>query len=147
MERIVFVALFALALALFASSSITMLVRPSKFLDDQSEWRRNNIESRIWIRSVGLVFSLFTLLVGSALVARSRFARSFRDNLLIALWASFFLAPIANYFLWTLSASKFARQALIEGINEDPVYERKLSAVYIGLLLLTVGVAFLRSLR
>ncbi len=145
MERVAFVVLFPLALALFASSAITMLVRPSKFLDDRSEWRRNNVESRIWIRSVGVVFSLFTLLVCSALVARSRFARSFRDNVLIALWASFFLAPIANYFVWTLSARKFARKALIDGINEDAVYERKLSVVYIGLLLLTAGVAFLRS--
>ena len=145
MERVAFVVLFQLGLALFACSAITMLVRPSRFLDDRSEWRRNNVESRIWIRSVGLVFSLFTLLVGSALVAHSRFTRSFRDNILIALWASFFLAPIANYLVWTLSARKFARKALIDGINEDAVYERKLSVAYIGLLLLTVGVAFLRS--
>jgi hypothetical protein len=145
METVVFAVLFLFALGLFVSIAITMLARPSKFLDDRSEWRRNTVESRIWIRTVGIVFSLFTLLVGSAMFAHSRFTRSFRDNLLIALWASFFLTPIANYLLWILSARKFARHAAIEGINEDRAYERKLSALYIGLLLLTLGIAFLAA--
>ena len=145
METGVFAVLFLFALVVFASSAITMLVRPSKFLDDRSEWRRNTIESRIWIRSTGLVFALFTLLVGSALVARSHFGRSSRDNLLVALWASFFLAPIANYLVWVLSARKVARKALIEGINQDPVYERKLSVLYLGLLFLILGVALVAA--
>jgi cellobiose-specific phosphotransferase system component IIC len=143
MAFMVFAALFLFAIALFLSTAIIMLVRPSKFLDDQSDWRRNTVESRISVRSVGMVSCLFTLTVGSSLVTHTHFGRFFRDYLVIALWTSFFLTPIANFLLWRLSAQKFARQALIVGINEDPVYERKLSALYIGLLFLTLMVVSL----
>ena len=144
MSDVVFVVLLPVALLLFAGVAVTMLVRPSLLLRHLANpLQRDTPENRVQLRGVGLIFCLFVLQPILAAVPSSDWLRSFRHNMLIALWASPFAVPILLWLLWQFSVRSFVRRAQIEGKSEDPAWELRMSLIFCSVLLLVVALASL----
>jgi hypothetical protein len=99
------------------------------------------------MRGVGLTFSLFASVLIVAQMPHSKFIDAFHDNLYVALMISFFLLPILLWIVWKFSLRRFIRYAQIEGINEDPRWELKITLLFCSLLLAVIGVAFFLAAR
>jgi hypothetical protein len=96
--------LIVTVLLLFSSVGLILLIRPAlHFRIFPNPLMRYTPWNRLQMRAVGLVVCLFMLLASSGLftgVFKSEVLEGFHNNMLIALWASFFAAPIISWILW-----------------------------------------------
>lgn len=147
----VFPVLLTVVLILWAGLSFTLLLRPSLFLRRISNPLQPDTPwNRVQMRGLGLVCSLFTLyplLMLSAGSPESSWHARFRDNVLIALWATFFTVPILLWTLWRFSARSAIRRLQIEGLPEDPVWERRMTRIFCTMLFSLIGLALFFAVK
>jgi hypothetical protein len=98
------------------------------------------------MRGLGLGFSLMLLMMlsqfsGGAL--KSQLVEGFADNMLLAVWISFFTLPILMWFLWRFSVRSFMRRRYINGTFEDPVWERRMTIAFCSILLSIIAITWL----
>ena len=146
-----FPVLLTVVLISWAGVSFTLLLRPSLFLrrfpnplQPDTPW------NRIQMRGLGLVFSLFTLyplLMLSASSPESSWHYLFRHNVLIALWASFFTVPILLWTIWRFFARSAIRRLQIEGLCEDPAWERQMTRVFCTVLFSVIALALFFAVK
>jgi hypothetical protein len=148
MPDVVFAVLFPIVLFLLVGMAVTMLVRPSLVLRHLANpLQRNTPENRVQLRGLGLIFFLFALQPILGELPPSDWLRSFRHNMLIALWASPFALLLLVSVLWRFSVRSFVRRAQIEGISEDPAWELRMSLIFCSVLLLMVALASLLAVK
>ena len=102
------------------------------------------------MRTVGLIVCLFILLVSSGLltgISKSEVLEGFHNNVLIALWASFFAAPIISWILWRFTVNFLVRRGLIDPTMEDPAWERGMALTFCSLLSFIVLIALFLAAR
>jgi hypothetical protein len=137
--------LLAVVWFVFASISFTALVWPASFLRKLSNpFLPDTAWNRVQMRGLGLVFSLFTLyplLMLSAGSQESTWHGRFRDNVLIALWTSFFTLPLLLWAVWLFSARAAVRRLQIEGLSEDPAWECRMTRLFLAVLFSAIALA------
>jgi hypothetical protein len=137
-----FAILLTVVVLFFTGVAITLLVRPSLLLRHfANPLQRDTPENRVQMRGVGIIFCLFVLQIILAAAPPSELLNNFRHNLLIALWASPFTVPILLWILWRFSVRSFIRRAQVEGISEDPAWERRMTLIFCATLLFVVVLA------
>jgi hypothetical protein len=142
--------LFLVFTLAFTGIALVLLVRPPllfRIFSGSEDRTRNTATWRVQTRGVGLTFSLFASVLIVAQMPHSKFIDAFRDNLYVALMISFFLLPILLWIVWQVSLRAFIRYAQIEGINEDPRWELKITLLFCSLLLAIIGVAFFLAVK
>jgi hypothetical protein len=138
-------------LLLFSGVGLILLIHPAlHFRIFPNPLMRNTPWNRLQMRTVGLVFCLFILLVvtgGWAGVPKRETLEGFHNNILAALWVSFFAAPITCWILWRFSVDFLIRRGHIDPAMEDPAWERGMAVTFCSLLLLTVLLALFLASR
>jgi hypothetical protein len=128
----------------FAALAVILLVRPPLFLRIFSgSPETNNPIWRVQVRGVAIFLFLFALQLILAYVPGSNFMKEFRRDLWVALGIAPILVPVFLWGVWRFSLREFVRFAQIEGINEDPTWERKMTILFSSFLLLIIATAFL----
>ncbi len=147
----VFAVLFALVFLLFAGISLIALMWPALFLRIfPNPFMPDTPWNRVQMRGLGLVFSLMMLMILSGISSgalNSQLVEGFADNMLLALWISFFTLPILMWFLWRFSVRSFMRRCYINGTFEDPPWERRMTLTFCSILLLIIAVALLLAAK
>jgi hypothetical protein len=142
--------LFLVFTLAFTGIALVLLVRPPllfRIFSGSEDRTRNTATWRVQMRGVGLTFSLFASVLIVAQMPHSKFIDAFRDNLYVALMISFFLLPILLWIVWQVSLRAFIRYAQIEGIDEEPAWELKMTLLFCSLLLAIIGVAFFLAVK
>jgi hypothetical protein len=142
--RDVLFSLLCLAFSLgLAALALILLVRPPLFLRLFSGSPETNTPTwRVQVRGVSVIFFLFALRLILAYMPESNFMNEFRSDVWIALGIAPFLVPIFLWFVWRFSLREFIRFAQIEGINEDPAWERRMTVLFSAFLLAFIATAF-----
>jgi hypothetical protein len=138
----VFVVLLIFAVLVFSAISIILVVRPSLYLRRyRNPWMEDTPWNRLQMRVVGLVFSLFMLVVLTGIgkgASKSVLLESFHNNVLIALWITFLIAwvgGILSLILWRFAAIRtFVRNLYSADKLEDPSWERRMTTTFCSLL-------------
>jgi hypothetical protein len=140
-----FLVLFLFATLVFSGIALVLLIRPPLILRifaGSEDGATNTATWRVQMRGVGLTFSLFASVLIIAQIPHSKFIDAFRDNLYVALMISFFLLPVLLWIVWKFWLRAFIRYAQIEGINEDPRWELKMTLLFCSLLIAIIAMAF-----
>jgi hypothetical protein len=142
--------LILVATLVFACIALILLVRPPLILRifAGSEDRASNTATwRVQMRGVGLYFSIviseFVLMAAS----HSKFMVAFRHNLNVASLFAPVVIPIVLWIIWLIWLRPFIRYAQIEGINEDPRWELRITLLFCSLLLAVFAVAFVLAAK
>jgi hypothetical protein len=140
----VFAILAVLALLLFSGVGLILLVKPSLHAHVFSHPRFPDTPwNRIQMRALGLVICVFLLMMlsgGSPIDAKTGILERFHRNMLIALWASFFAAPMLCLVVWKVSIL-LVRRGYVSGTFDDNTWERGVSATFCSVLILIVVAA------
>jgi uncharacterized membrane protein len=146
-------ALFAifgtLVFGFFAVVSIVLMARPAFYMRRYpNPWMEDTPWTRIQLRAVGLIFSLFVILVVSGVLSgSSNLLDGFSSNINVALFLAFFAAfitGILSWILWRFSSFRiFVRKHYSSEKLEDPAWERRLTVTFCGLLLGIVSIALI----
>jgi hypothetical protein len=145
----VFVVLLIFAVLVFSGISVILLVRPSLYLRRyRNPWMEDTPWNRAQMRAVGLVFSLFMLVVLTGIgkgASKSALLEGFHNNILVALWITFLIAwvgGILSWILWRFPAIRtFVRNLYSADKLEDPAWERRMTTTFCSLLSFIVVVA------
>jgi hypothetical protein len=142
-----FKVLFPAALLLLAGAGLGLLLWPSVLLKrSRNPWQPDTPENRVQMRGVGLIFCLFLTLVVSSF-GSSPVIAGFRQNILLALWVSFFSVPIFLWVLWRVSPLRRVGRMMLTGELAEQRWELWMSLAFSGLLLSIVLSAFLLALK
>ena len=141
--------LAGIVLTVFAGISITVLVRPSQYIRwSRNPWMEDTPWTRLQMRAVGLVFSLFVLMAVSGILSwhkNSGILKSFADNIQIALWFVFvvtWVVGIMSFILWRFSAVRILiRNRFDDEKLANPAWERRMSILFCSLLVSIVALA------
>ena len=146
-----FAVLFVAVFFVFAGISIIALTRPALFLRIfPNPFMPDTPINRVQLRGLGLVFCLTLLMMLSGTLSgafSSPVVEAFADNMLLALWISFFGVPILMWILWRVSLRSFMRHCYINGTFEDPAWERRMTITFSSILLLVVLTAWIFAAR
>jgi hypothetical protein len=137
--------LLLVATLAFTGIALVLLVRPPllpRIFSGSRDRATNTATWRVQMRGVGLYFFLVASQFILAQIPSSKFIDAFRNNLLIALWVAPFLIPIVLWIVWKIWLQAFIRYAQVEGINEDPRWELKITLLFCSLLLAVLMWAF-----
>jgi hypothetical protein len=138
-------------LFIFSGVGLILLIHPAlHFRIFPNPLMRDMPWNRLQMRTVGLVLCLFILLVvtgGWAGVPKRETLEGFHSNILVALWISFFAAPIISWILWRFSVDFLVRRGYIDPGMEDPAWERVMAVTFCSLLLFTVLIALFLAAR
>lgn len=144
-------ALIVTVLLLFSAVGLILLIRPAlHFRIFPNPLMRDTPWNRLQMRTAGLIVCLFMLLASSGLltgVSKSEVLEGFHNNMLIALWVSFFTAPIISWILWRFSVNFLVRRGLIDPTMEDPAWERGMALTFCSLLSFIVLIALFLAAR
>jgi hypothetical protein len=140
-----FAVMFGIFLLLFLGVGLTLLIDPAlHFRIFPNPMMRDTPWVRLQMRTVGLVFCLFVLLIltsGWAGVPKRETLEGFHNNILVALWASLFAAPVISWILWRFSVDFLVRRGHIDPTMEDRSWERGMTVTFCSLLLFIVLIA------
>jgi len=133
------------AILFFASVGVLLLTRPSLY----ARWFPNALMpptpwNRIQMRGLGLVLCVFLVLVCSGVFStnvKPGVLKGFHKNVLIALWACFFLTPIFCLVVWKTSVW-LVRRGYVNGTFDDDAWERAVSIAFCSMLVVIVGLAW-----
>ena len=146
-----FAVLAVTVLLLFSAIGLISLIRPAlHFRIFPNPLMRNTPWSRLQIRALGLVLCLFILLVATGRgtgVPKPEMLAGFHNNILIALWVSFFAAPIICWILWRFSVDFLVRRGHIDPTMEDSAWERGMTLTFCSLLSFIVLIALFLAAR
>ena len=121
-----------------------LIVRPPLFLRLFSSSQETNTATwRVQMRGVGIYFFLFALQPILAELPNSKFWEAVRHDLVLAFGIAPILIAVVLWIVWKFSLRGFIRYAQIEGINEDPRWERKMTLLFASLLLAIIALAFI----
>jgi hypothetical protein len=138
-------------LLLFSGVGLILLIRPAlHFRIFPNPLMRNTPWNRLQLRTLGLVLCLFILLVatgGWTGAPNRETLDGFHNNILIALWASVFAAPIICWILWRFSVDFLVRRGHIDPSMEDPAWERSMTLTFCSLLLSITLIALFLAAR
>jgi len=143
--------MFGIALLVFSGVGLILLIHPAlHFRIFPNPMMRDMPWIRLQMRTVGLVFCLFALLIltsGWAGVPKRETLDGFHNNILVALWASLFAAPVISWILWRFSVDFLVRRGHIDPTMEDPSWERGMTVTFCSLLLFIVLIALFLAAR
>lgn len=145
-----FAILFVLFLLVMAGISLYLLIRPSQYIRrSKNPWMQDTPWMRLQMRGLGLVFSLFVLMVVSGILGgstKSTLLGGFHTNILIALWVVFgacWVTGIISWILWRFVAFRiFIRRRFDSEKLENPAWERRMTILFCSLLASIVVVAY-----
>lgn len=106
--------------------------------------------NKVQLRGVGLVSCLMLLMMLSGILGgafSSPLVDAFADNMLLALWISFFGVPVLLWILWRVSVRSFTRRCYTNGTFEDPIWERRMTVTFSSILLLVILIAWIFATR
>lgn len=141
-----------LAAATFSLTGIALvlMVRPPLFLRiflGSADKASNTATWRLQMRGVGSYFFLVALQMDLAQFPHSNLIVAFRKNLYLPVTFAPVLIPLVLLIIWLIWLRPFIRYAQIEGINEDPRWELKITIVFCSLLLAVILWAFVLAVR
>ena len=136
-----FAILFAVGLLIFAGIGVVLLLWPSSFL----RYIHNPLQpdtpiNRVYLRVVGIYFSLFILLPISG---STKSYEGFHRNVLIALGVSPVILPIFLWILWRYSSLQQVNRRFLAGEPEQVQWELRMSIAFCLLLFVIIVTAFL----
>ncbi len=132
-----------LVLLLLSGLALIMLIRPSSFLRHfANSLQPDTTENRVHVRGLGIFVFLFLLGAISTGMPDSALHHGFQHNILIALALSPILLAIFLWVLWRFSVRDYVRRLQIEGMQEDPAWERRMTLIFCALLLFITAIAF-----
>jgi hypothetical protein len=106
--------------------------------------------TRLQMRAVGLVFSLFVIMVVSGILSwhkKSGILESFAENIQIALWFVFvatWVVGVMSFILWRFAAFRiFIRKRFDDEKLDNPAWERRMSVFFCSLLASIVALALI----
>jgi hypothetical protein len=104
--------------------------------------------TRLQMRAVGLVFSLFVIMVVSGTLSwhkKSVILENFAENIQIALWFVFvatWVVGVMSFILWRFAAFRiFIRKRFDDEKLDNPAWERRMSVLFCSLLASIVALA------
>jgi hypothetical protein len=155
MPDTLFAIFLVVVIFLFAGISVAALIRPSQYIRwSRNPWMADTPWNRLQMRAVGLVFTLFALMVLSGILrssSKSDLLEGFHNNILISLWLAFlsvWVGGILSWILWRFSAFRIlVRKHYDTEKLEDPAWERRMTRTFFSLLLLIVVIALVLAAK
>jgi hypothetical protein len=142
-----FAALFGIVFLIFGGVGLILLTRPALFLRlFPNPFMPDTPINRVQLRGLGLGVCLMLLMMSSGMLSgalTSPTIEAFADNMLLALWISFFGIPILLWIIWQVSLRAFMRRCYINGTFEDTAWERRMTITFCSILLFTVTAAWI----